>query len=183
MRQKSPDGGGVICRSASRRHQAHRCAGEDEGVHSRARIEAFQWLAAPFPGDAHCDRLAEQRTRPHPAARIESGGRATFSRDPRAAPREETGRHFWARNENFQALAAPFPGARDARADFQRAWRCGASRRVRPAEGSPRTGHGGQGGGRRLVETARRLSEGFCGRRGFYGMEHLIVSTGAREQR
>jgi len=72
-----------------------------------------------------------------------------------------------------------------ARATRERAFsgRGGAQRHDAFDRLKVRSGHGGQCNGRRVAETARRLSEEFCGRRGFYGMEHLIVSTATLEQK
>ena len=65
------------------------------GRHFRARIEVFQTVAAPFPGDS----LRRLRKR-----RLGLGGRAPLP------PARLMGPHFLPRNEAFQSLAAPFPG-------------------------------------------------------------------------
>jgi len=82
---------------------------------------------------------------------------------------------FGRESKLFNRLRRHFP----TRAPRERAFsgRGGAERRDAFDRLKVRPEHGRQGGERRLVETARRLSERIYWRCKFYGTEHLIVSA------
>ena|SRR5208337_374274 len=97
--------------------------------------------------------------------------------------RDHGGAIFGRQSRFFSALRRHFRAADRRRRKRKRVYR---QRGERQADDpfdrlKVRLGHGG-GGGQRLRETARRTGEESCGRRGFDGTRHLIVSTAALEQ-